>query len=134
MRAFAQDELFNRLINDKWSRFGCRMYLARTLIPCVPSRRTPRAATATISSMKSGRSLAACLSLAGKLWRLEAADRGVSFALVPDGWVCRYLVLVLWHVAVVHLRGTEVAALRRQPTLRAPRRSVAAVARGRGSG
>jgi hypothetical protein len=32
---FAQNELFNKLITSKWNKFGCRMYLHRTVFPYV---------------------------------------------------------------------------------------------------
>jgi hypothetical protein len=31
--AFATDELFNRLINEKWASFGRKMYITRTVLP-----------------------------------------------------------------------------------------------------
>jgi hypothetical protein len=30
---FIHDDLFRRLISDKWNKFGCRMYIMRTVIP-----------------------------------------------------------------------------------------------------
>ena len=32
---FAQDELFNKLVMSKWTKFGRRMYLQRTVIPYI---------------------------------------------------------------------------------------------------
>jgi hypothetical protein len=33
VQEFINDELFRRLISDKWNKFGCRMYIMRTVIP-----------------------------------------------------------------------------------------------------
>jgi hypothetical protein len=33
VQEFINDDLFRRLISDKWNRFGCRMYIMRTVIP-----------------------------------------------------------------------------------------------------
>jgi hypothetical protein len=33
VQEFMNDNLFRRLISDKWNKFGCRMYIMRTVVP-----------------------------------------------------------------------------------------------------
>jgi hypothetical protein len=33
VQAFAKDQLFNNIINEKWQRFGCRLSLKWTVVP-----------------------------------------------------------------------------------------------------